>query len=223
MENFQSSIQAALHHPAIQTALDASGKKLTAALPEILLSFLLIFLVLVLLAAVYRGASGDEEIEKPVTLNLLANCKDNEIILAPKHLQETTVHNGKAPWVIFYLQYRDNEEKVLAKSPLKIIVRVKNSKNVYDKEYNETIDDFGQVGIGHAIHTAIERKLEEIYRRTGRRFDADTAKFRIKFKYPSQVNIDYLLREHPDASVRVGAWIFILTSIFSTAQSALFK
>lgn len=191
---------------------------------KIAASAALILAVLILLAMVYRGGAGDEEIEKPVTLCLMNSIEDNTILLAPRHLKERSAHDLKAPRVQFYLQvpecgkyrYRALER------PLRISIRGRNSAAIYDHEYKS--DGLGgQLGIGSETRDALELYFREVYRREGRRFDADTAQFVIKLKYPTSLNLKYLLQEHPDASVRVGAWVFILTSVFSIVQELIFR
>lgn len=200
---------------------------------KILASFALIFIVLMWLAAIYRGGAGDEEIEKPVSLALLQNSEDNTLVLAPRHLKERAVHDTKAPRVQFFLQvpgYEKYAYRVLEK-PLRLSIRGRNSQSVFDHEYARDLDrpgkvlfaDGGQLGIDSETRDSLEKKFAEIFRKDGRRFDADTATFVIRLKYPMALNLDYLLREHPDPGVRVGAWIFVLTSIFTIAQEWILR
>lgn len=112
---------------------------------------------------------------------------------------------------------------------MRLTIRGRNSVWVYDHEYARDLEEKvkfasgGQLGIDSETREKLERYFSELYRREGRRFDADTATFVVKLKYPMSLNLDYLLREHPDPSVRVGAWIFILTSVFSIVQEWLFR
>jgi hypothetical protein len=195
------------------------------ALPRVSLALLLILIALLLTSAIYRSTARSEEVEFPVSLSLLTKIEKDELILAPKHLRESTVHQGKAPRVEFYLQLPNTQQysRLMTKRPLKIIVRGRNSANVHDSTYEEKSQDGGQVGISSEVRDAIEEKLQEIYRKEGRRLDADTASFRIKMKYPSRFNISYLLIEHPDTSVRVASWLFMLTSLYGILQDVAFK
>lgn len=218
-------------HPIIATAssVDWFGNDLF----RLAASFALMVLVLVWLAAVYRGGAGDEEIEKPVSLCLLSSCEEDMLVLAPRHLKERTTHDMKAPRVEFYLQgpgFGRYERKALTQ-PMRLSIRGRNSQAVYDHEYARDLPsedrvhfaDGGQLGIDAETREKLEKYFQQIYRKSGRRFDADTATFVIKLKYPMSLNLNYLLREHPDPSVRVGAWIFILTSLFSIAQEVIFR
>lgn len=202
-------------------------------LPKVLLSFTLIVVVLVWLAVIYRGGAGDEEIEKPVSLCLLANCEEKMLMLAPRHLKERAAHDSKAPKVEFYLQgpnFGKYSHKALVQ-PMRLSIRGRNSAAVYDHEYARDLPtdsrvlfaDGGQLGIDTDTRNRLEAYFEKLYRTDGRRFDADTATFVIRLKYPTSLNLDYLLREHPDPSVRVGAWIFVLTSVFSIVQEVIFR
>lgn len=210
-----------------------SSDAMSSDLPKVLFSFGLIFLVLVWLAAIYRGGAGDEEIEKPVSLCLMPNCDEHMLMLAPRHLNEKATHDSKAPRVEFYLQvpgFAKYTHRALVK-PMRLSIRGRNSSAIYDHEYARDIPaserkpfaDGGQLGIDSETRNALEAYFEKLYRKDGRRFDADTATFVIKMKYPTSLNLNYLLREHPDASVRVGAWIFILTSLFSIVQEWIFR
>lgn len=226
MQIAKSTIEALHNNPDVQAVLQAMTAKVGDAAPEIILSLILIFLVLLLLAAIYRGASGDERIEIPVALTLYPRCKEKEIIFAPGHLKEPQSHAGKAPRVDFYLKLPDGpaEGRKILTRPLKISVNARNSANIFDQSYDSrNPENGGQIGIAQDTRDEIERRLSEINHKEGRRLDADTSRFVIKIRYPTILNINYLLREHPDTGVRVGAWIFILTSVFSTAQSVLFK
>ncbi|HRE42758.1 MAG TPA: hypothetical protein PKY87_02180 [Terricaulis sp.] len=211
----------------------ATANLLGNDLSKIVASFALIIVVLLWLAAIYRGGAGDEEIEKPVSLALLGTSNDNTLVLAPRHLKERAVHDTKAPRIQFFLQvpgYDKYARKVLEK-PLRLSIRGRNSQTVFDHEYARDLErpnrvlfaDGGQLGIDSETRDALEKKFEEIFRREGRRFDADTATFVIRLKYPMSLNIDYLLREHPDPGVRVGAWIFVLTSVFTIAQEWILR
>lgn len=190
-----------------------------------LASFAAILFVLFWLAAIYRGRAGDEEIETPVTLATLSTIGEREIVFGPRHFREREVHSSKAPRVVFYVQLPDRGkyDAKAADLPLSIRVRSKNSKFVFDQDYNTEVTNGGQVGIEQTTRAALEAYFEKLRVKEGRSFDPDTAKFIIKLKYPSRVNLDYLLREHPDASVRVGAWIFILTSLYSLVQELIFR
>lgn len=200
---------------------------------KIVASFVLIFVVLIWLAAIYRGGAGDEEIEKPVSLALLANCEQDTLVLAPRHLKERAVHDSKAPRVQFFLQVPGHEKyahRVLEK-PMRLSIRGRNSASVFDHEYARDVErpqrvlfaDGGQLGIDSETRDSLEKTFAEMLRRDGRRFDADTATFVIKLKYPMSLNLNYLLREHPDPGVRVGAWIFLLTSVFTIAQEWILR
>jgi hypothetical protein len=196
-------------------------------------SFVFMIIVLVWLAVVYRGGAGDEEIEKPVSLCLLSGCEENMLVLAPRHLKERAAHDTKAPRVEFYLQgpgFGKYSHKALVQ-PMRLSIRGRNSASVYDHEYARDLPaddrvhfaDGGQLGINSDTRDQLERYFQDLFRKDGRRFDADTATFVIKLKYPTSLNLNYILREHPDPSVRVGAWIFILTSIFSIVQEWIFQ
>lgn len=191
---------------------------------RVALSFGLIVLVLIWLAAIYRGGAGDEEIEKPVTLMLLSACEENTIHLAPRHLKERSTHDLKAPKVQFFLQVPDRGKyqfKAL-EAPLRLSIRGRNGVSVHDHEYVSD-GNGGQIGINSEVRNKLDDYFKGLYRKEGRRFDPDTARFVIKLKYPASLNLKYLLQEHPDASVRVGAWIFVLTSIFSILQEIIFR
>ena len=205
-------------------ALDASADRAIEILPQVTLSVFLIFLVLLLMAWIYRGSAGDEEIEIPVSLITLQNCRDRELIIGPKHLRESSTHSGKAPRVIFFAQVpaRGRREYKAASLPLTISVRSRNSANIYDQTYKEDSQDGGQIGIGAQTRGEIEKFFSELQHKEGRTLDVDTARFVVQIKYPSRMNIDYLMREHPDTSVRLAAWLFLLTSLYSTLQSVLF-
>lgn len=200
---------------------------------KIAASFALIFVVLIWLAAIYRGGAGDEEIEKPVSLALLGNGEENTLVLAPRHLKERVVHDSKAPRVQFYLQVpgRDKYAYRVLEKPMRLSIRGRNSASVFDHEYARDLDrpnkvlfaDGGQLGIDSETRDSLEKKFSEIFRQEGRRFDADTATFVVKLKYPMSLNLNYLLREHPDPGVRVGAWIFLLTSVFTIAQEWILR
>ncbi|WP_395647719.1 hypothetical protein [Terricaulis sp.] len=217
--------------PFVATALSTNWLHSDTA--KVLASFLLIIVVLVWLATIYRGGAGDEEIEKPVSLCLLSNCEENTLTLAPRHLKERTAHNTKAPRVQFFLQIpgRKKYERLALEKPLRLLIRGRNTQSVYDHEYARDLEgpgkvlfaDGGQLGIDSDTRDQLEEYFREIFRREGRRFDADTATFVVKLKYPISLNLNYLLREHPDPSVRVGAWIFVLTSLFTIVQEWIFK
>lgn len=201
---------------------------------RIFASFVLIYLVLILLSAIYRGGAGDEEIEKPVTLAILNNSEENTLVLAPRHLREKNTHDSKAPKIEFFLQVpgcQKYDYKVLTK-PLRLSIRGRNSSSVYDHEYARDgvakpsagkAAEGGQLGIDSETRNLLEKYFEGLQRKEGRRFDADTATFVVRLKYPHSINLMYLLRDHPDVGVRTGAWIFILTSIFSVVQELLFR
>lgn len=199
---------------------------------KVVASFVLIVIVLVWLATIYRGGAGDEEIEKPVSLCLLQNCDDNTLVLAPRHLKERAAHDTKAPRVQFFLQvpgFGKYARRVLEK-PMRLSIRGRNSQSVFDHEYARDVEgervlfnDGGQLGIDSETRNQIEEYFQELFRKEGRRFDADTATFVIRLKYPTSLNLNYLLREHPDPGVRVGAWIFILTSLFTIVQEWIFR
>lgn len=202
-------------------------------LARVTLSFGLIFVVLTWLAIIYRGGAGDEEIEKPVTLALLNASEEHTLILAPRHLKEGSTHDTKAPRVEFFLQVPNcakYDYQALVR-PLRLSIRGRNSSSVYDHEYARDVPGReyarsaagGQLGIDSETRNLIEKYFAEIFRKEGRRFDVDTATFVIRLRYPASLNLTYLLKEHPDASVRVGAWIFILTSVFSIVQELIFR
>lgn len=207
-----------------EIALAGAASKAAEVAPQVAVSIVLIFLVLLLMAWIYRGSAGDEEIEVPVTLATLNGCGDTELVLAPRHLKESSVHAGKAPRVFFYLQGPGIEkyEFKAAVIALTITVRSRNSNIIYDRSYKEDPEDGGQIGIGQHTRDLIEKYFQDLYNKTGRRFDTDTAKVVVKLKYPSRINVDYIMREHPDPSVRLAAWLFLLTSLFSVVQSAVF-
>jgi hypothetical protein len=219
----------------IQPIISASASSLWSAddLPKVVFSFGFMIVVLFWLSLIYRGGAGDEEIEKPVSLCLLPNCEESMLVLAPRHLKERATHDTKAPRVEFYLQgpgFSKYSHRALIQ-PMRLSIRGRNSASVYDHEYardiptNERVHfaDGGQLGINSETRDKLEKYFAELFRRDGRRFDADTATFVIRLKYPMSLNLNYLLREHPDPSVRVGAWIFILTSIFSIVQEWIFQ
>lgn len=195
---------------------------------RVTLSFVLIFVVLTWLAVIYRGGAGDEEIEKPVTLAFLNASEEHTLILAPRHLKESSTHDAKAPRVEFFLQVPNCAKyayRVLVR-PLRLSIRGRNSSSVYDHEYAREAPFSaagGQLGIDFETRDLIEKYFAELLRREGRRFDVDSATFVVRLRYPASLNLTYLLKEHPDASVRVGAWIFILTSIFSIVQELIFR
>lgn len=195
------------------------------ALPRVALALLLILIALLLTGAVYRSSARSEDIEHPVSLALIEKLEKDELFLGPNHLRESGVHQGKAPRVEFYLQLPNVPPfgRPVARVPLKLIVRGWNSSNVHDHFYKEKSEDGGQIGISSEVRDKIEKELQEIYRKEGRRLDADTASFRIKIKYPSRFNISYLLIEHPDTSVRVASWPFMLTSLYGIMQDVAFK
>lgn len=107
--------------------------------------------------------------------------------------------------------------------PLKIAIRDRNREYVYDHTSEKCTQSAtgGQIGIDYGPHEELDKHFADLYRREGRKLTADDAHFIIRFQYPSSLNIRYLLQEHPDSSVRVGAWIFILTSVFAVAQDAI--
>ncbi len=190
---------------------------------RIAFSFLVMVVILLGLAVIYRGSAGDTEIERPVTLILLPRSEPSTLTLAPEHLVERGAHQSKAPRVEFYVQTPDRGRlsRCVAKRPLRLDIRPRNGAYVYDHRTN--LGGGGQVGIDHDTRQEIEERLSEINRAEGRRLDADTARFVIRLDYPAHLNLSYILREHPDISVRTGAWVFILTSIFSVVQSLLFR
>src|SRR5262245_40800272 len=115
----------------------AASNWLADDLPKVFLSLALMIVVLVWLAVVYRGGAGDEEIEKPISLCLLANCDEHMLVLAPRHLRERATHDTKAPRVEFYLQgpgFGRYSHKALVQ-PMRLSIRGRNSASVYDHEY----------------------------------------------------------------------------------------
>lgn len=200
---------------------------------KILGSFTLIFLVLITLSAIYRGGAGDEELEKPVSLSLLSNADEDTLVLAPRHLRERSTHHAKAPRVEFFLQVpqRGRYDFKALRKPLRLSIRGRNSSMVYDHEYARDLPtkgtilhaEGGQLGVDAETRDLIEKFLDKLNKSEGRKFDADTATFVVKLRYPASINLAYLLRDHPDVGVRTGAWIFILTSVFSVAQEFIFR
>jgi hypothetical protein len=190
---------------------------------QVLISGCLIYGVMVCFALVYRSGAGDMQFSEPVTLVLPTNHEEGELTFGPRHFREKSVHIGKSPIVQFFAQVPDRPSLSYkaGEVALKIRVQDRNSGTVHDGAYAAKKCDGGQIGIDHKTRDKLEKYFSELYQREGRKLDADTARFIIRLKYPNSLNVAYLLREHPDASVRVGAWVFILTSVFSAIQSVL--
>lgn len=189
----------------------------------LVLSFGFIFLVLVAISLVYRAGASDERLDKAVTLTFEMDTQDNTIEFGPRHFQDRTVHFGRAPRVQFFaiIPNQPLDKYLAADLPLKVKIRDRNSANVYDHSYKREPDNGGQVAIDEKTRNQIDKYAVELFRREGRRLYADTDRFMIRLKYPMSANVMYLLRDHPDASVRIGAWVFVLGAFFSTAQTLI--
>lgn len=180
------------------------------------LSATLVLLVLVILAGIYRANNAD--LPKPVSLTLFA--APGNIVFAPKHLQHPRVHEGKSPLIEYWIELGPSLKKKAATVPAKIQIRKNNSHNIHDQTYTSAIEG-GQIGIDDNTRDQLEAFAQQIYNKEGRKISVDTDRFSVKLVYPSRFNLVYLLREHPDTSVRVSAWVFILTSLFAVFQSIL--
>lgn len=180
------------------------------------LSLTLILLVLFLLASTYRANNVD--LKKQVSTIPIAS--PGEILLAPRHLAHPSIHAGKAPKVEFWVHLPQSRARRVTVLPLKVRIQKRNSANVHDDTY-QGVRQGGQIGIDERTRSEIEAFCADLMRDEGRRVDVDTDMFEVRLKYPSSFNIAYLLREHPDSSVRISAWVFILTSMFSVVQSII--
>jgi hypothetical protein len=154
--------------PHLFSALEKTAEY---AIPRVALALLLILIALLLTGAVYRSNARSEEIENPVSLALIERIGKDELFLAPKHLRESGVHQGKAPRVEFYVQLPNSQPfaRLVARVPLRLTVRGRNSNNVHDHSYNDKSNDGGQIGISAEVREKIEAKFEDIYRKEGRR------------------------------------------------------
>lgn len=182
------------------------------------LSSLLVLMVLLLLGGIYRAHNTD--LAKPVSTTLAAG--PGEILLAPRHLAHPSAHEGKTPKVEFWIHLPNTNPRRVAIIPLKIKVQRRNSSTIHDQHYKDAKHG-GQIGIDDRTRSEIEAFGHDLFAAEGRRVDVDTDHFEVRLKYPGMFNIAYLLRDHPDSAVRISAWIFILTSMFSVVQSMIMQ
>jgi hypothetical protein len=185
------------------------------ALVLTLVSAALVFAVLVLLGSVYRSA--ETKLDKPVTLS--SDSHEGWAWFAPQHFRNSRAQEGKYPRLELYLP--DQRRKAFFAKPVKVVIVRNRTKFVHDGGFDGAVAEGGRIAIDEEAKREIEASLKK-------RFGDDAPawnqqQFFVRLRYPSRFNISYLLKDHPDMSVRVSAWVFILTSLFSVAQAIIMR
>jgi hypothetical protein len=194
-------------------ALIAAGA--AQALVLILVSAGLVFAVLVLLGSVYRSA--ETKLDKPVLLS--SDSHEGWAWFAPQHFRNSRAQEGKYPRLELYLP--DQRRKPIFSKAVKVIIVRSRSKFVHDGGFEGAVAEGGRIAIDEEARREIEAILKDRFGDAGPAWNQQ--QFFVRLRYPSRFNISYLLKEHPDMSVRVSAWVFILTSLFAVVQAIIMR